>query len=82
MLIPWVDGITQAEVQKLGTQGVALPIEQLIKDNAPNIQKQLDSNKTLKEMSTAPTGTSTRCRSGRTASTAPTRTSCGSTPPG
>ncbi|MEV8372827.1 ABC transporter substrate-binding protein [Kribbella sp. NPDC056861] len=56
MLIPWVDGITQAEVQKLGTQGVALPIEQLIKDNAPNIQKQLDSNKTLKEMSTAPDG--------------------------
>ncbi len=54
MLIPWVDGITQAEVQKLGTQGVALPIEQLIKDNAPNIQKQLDANKTLKEMSTAP----------------------------
>ncbi|NEA35765.1 extracellular solute-binding protein [Streptomyces sp. SID13031] len=56
MLIPWVDGITQAEVQKLGTQGVALPIEQLIKDNAPNIQKQLDANKTLKEMSTAPDG--------------------------
>ncbi|WP_020388443.1 extracellular solute-binding protein [Kribbella catacumbae] len=56
MLIPWVDGITQAEVQKLGTQGVAVPIEQLIKDNAPNIQKQLDSNKTLKEMSTAPDG--------------------------
>ena len=56
LLIPWVDGITQAEVQKLGTQGVALPIEQLIKDNAPNIQKQLDANKTLKEMSTAPDG--------------------------
>jgi putative aldouronate transport system substrate-binding protein len=56
MLIPWVDGFTQAEVLKLGTQGVALPLENLIKDNAPNIQKALDSNKTLKEMSTAPDG--------------------------
>jgi putative aldouronate transport system substrate-binding protein len=56
MLIPWVDGFTQAEVLKLGTQGVALPLEDLIKDNAPNIQKALDSNKTFKEMSTAPDG--------------------------
>ncbi|TWD82850.1 carbohydrate ABC transporter substrate-binding protein (CUT1 family) [Kribbella amoyensis] len=56
LLIPWVDGFTQAEVLKLGTQGVALPLEQLIKDNAPNIQKALDENKTLKEMSTAPDG--------------------------
>lgn len=56
LLIPWVDGFTQAEVLKLGTQGVALPIENLIKENAPNIQKALDSNKTLKEMATAPDG--------------------------
>jgi putative aldouronate transport system substrate-binding protein len=55
-LIPWIDGFTQAEVLKLGTQGVAVPLEQLIKDNAPNIQKALDSNKTYKEMSTAPDG--------------------------
>ena len=55
-LIPWVDAFTQAEVLKLGSQGVALPLEQLIKDNAPNIQKALDSNKTYKEMSTAPDG--------------------------
>jgi ABC-type glycerol-3-phosphate transport system substrate-binding protein len=55
-LIPWVDAFTQAEVLKLGSQGIALPLEQLIKDNAPNIQKALDSNKTYKEMSTAPDG--------------------------
>ncbi|TCC65503.1 ABC transporter substrate-binding protein [Kribbella pittospori] len=55
-LIPWVDAFTQAEVLKLGQQGVAVPLEQLIKDNAPNIQKALDSNKTYKEMSTAPDG--------------------------
>jgi len=55
-LIPWVDAFTQTEVLKYGKQGVALPLEQLIKDNAPNIQKALDSNQTLKEMSTAPDG--------------------------
>jgi putative aldouronate transport system substrate-binding protein len=55
-LIPWVDGFTKAEVMKLGSQGVAVPLESLIKDNAPNIQKALDSNKTLKEMSVAPDG--------------------------
>jgi putative aldouronate transport system substrate-binding protein len=56
LLIPWVDGFTQAEVLKLGQQGVAQPLEDLIKENAPNIQKALDSNKTFKEMSTAPDG--------------------------
>jgi ABC-type glycerol-3-phosphate transport system substrate-binding protein len=56
MLIPWVDGFSQADVLKLGKQGIAVPLEGLIKDNAPNIQKALDTNKTLKEMSTAPDG--------------------------
>jgi Bacterial extracellular solute-binding protein len=55
-LIPWVDGFTKAEVQKLGKQGVAVPLEDLIKQYAPNIQKALDSNKTLKAMSVAPDG--------------------------
>ncbi len=55
-LIPWVDGFSKAEVLKLGQQGVALPIEQLIKDNAPNIQKFLDENKDYREESTAPDG--------------------------
>jgi putative aldouronate transport system substrate-binding protein len=55
-LIPWVDGFTQAEVLKLGKQGVAVPLENLIKENAPNIQKALNSNKTYKEMATAPDG--------------------------
>ena len=55
-LIPWVDAFTKAEVQKLGQQGVAVPLESLIKQYAPNIQKALDSNKTLKAMSVAPDG--------------------------
>jgi ABC-type glycerol-3-phosphate transport system substrate-binding protein len=55
-LIPWVDGFSKAEVMKLGQQGVAVPLEQLIKDNAPNIQKFLDENKSYKEESTTPDG--------------------------
>ncbi|BCY09894.1 extracellular solute-binding protein [Actinoplanes sp. L3-i22] len=56
LLIPWVDGFTKAEVQKLGKQGVAVPLDDLIKENAPNIQKALDGNPTLKAMSVAPDG--------------------------
>ncbi|MDX6284393.1 MAG: putative aldouronate transport system substrate-binding protein [Kribbellaceae bacterium] len=55
-LIPWVDGFSKAEVLKLGQQGVAVPLEQLIKDNAPNIQKFLDDNKDYKAESTTPDG--------------------------
>ncbi|RAK26186.1 putative aldouronate transport system substrate-binding protein [Actinoplanes lutulentus] len=56
MLIPWVDAFTKTEVQKLGQQGVAVPLEDLIKENAPNLQKALDGNPVLKAMSTAPDG--------------------------
>ncbi|MCO8273707.1 extracellular solute-binding protein [Actinoplanes sp. TRM 88003] len=55
-LIPWVDAFTKAEVQRLGRQGVAVPLEDLIKEHAPNIQKALDTNATLKGMSVAPDG--------------------------
>ncbi|WP_240669970.1 extracellular solute-binding protein [Actinoplanes solisilvae] len=56
LLIPWVDAFSKTEVQKLGQQGVAVPLEDLIKENAPNLQKTLDSNPVLKAMSTAPDG--------------------------
>ncbi|MFF5289586.1 extracellular solute-binding protein [Paractinoplanes globisporus] len=56
LLIPWVDAFTKTDVQKLGQQGVAVPLEDLIKQYAPNIQKTLDSNSVLKAMSTAPDG--------------------------
>ena len=56
LLIPWVDAFTKAEVQRLGRQGVAVPLEDLIKEHAPNIQKALDTNATLKGMSVAPDG--------------------------
>ncbi|GIM97506.1 extracellular solute-binding protein [Paractinoplanes toevensis] len=56
LLIPWVDAFTKTDVQKLGQQGVAVPLEDLIKEYAPNLQKALDSNAMLKAMSTAPDG--------------------------
>ncbi|GAA2511191.1 extracellular solute-binding protein [Winogradskya humida] len=56
LLIPYVDAFTKTEVQKLGQQGVAVPLEDLIKENAPNLQKALDANPVLKAMSTAPDG--------------------------
>lgn len=56
LLIPWVDAFTKTDVQKLGQQGVAVPLEDLIKQYAPNIQKALDSNAALKAESTTPDG--------------------------
>ena len=56
LLIPWIDAFTKTEVQKLGGQGLAVPLEDLIKQNAPNIQKALDANPVLKAMATAPDG--------------------------
>jgi len=56
LLIPYVDAFTKTDVQKLGQQGVAVPLEDLIKQYAPDIQKTLDSNSVLKAMSTAPDG--------------------------
>jgi putative aldouronate transport system substrate-binding protein len=56
LLIPWVDQFTQAELMKLGQQGVALPLNDLIDQHAPNIKKALDSNPDYKAMATAPDG--------------------------
>lgn len=56
LLIPWVDQFKPAELLKLGQQGVALPLNDLIKQYAPNIQKALDANPDFKAMATAPDG--------------------------
>ncbi|XVU22864.1 extracellular solute-binding protein [Actinoplanes sp. CA-054009] len=56
MLVPYIDAFTKTEVQKLGQQGVAVPLEDLIKEHAPNIQKALDANPVLKNMATTPDG--------------------------
>ena len=56
LLIPWIDAFTKTEVQKLGGQGLAVPLEDLIKQSAPNVQQALDANPVLKAMATAPDG--------------------------
>ncbi len=56
MLIPWVDQFTQADLLKLSTQGVVLPLNDLIDKYGPNIKKALEANPEFKKMSTAPDG--------------------------
>ncbi|MBP2351855.1 putative aldouronate transport system substrate-binding protein [Kribbella aluminosa] len=56
LLIPWVDQFSQADLLKLGTQGVVLPLNQLIDQYAPNIKKALDATPEWKAMATAPDG--------------------------
>ncbi len=56
LLIPWVDQFKSAELLKLGQQGVALPLNDLIAEHAPNIQNALDTLPDFKAMSVAPDG--------------------------
>lgn len=56
LLIPWVDQFNQVDVEKLAQQGVAVPLNDLIKQYAPDIQKVLDSNADYKAMATSPDG--------------------------
>jgi putative aldouronate transport system substrate-binding protein len=56
LLIPWVDQFTQADLLKYSKQGVIIPLNDLIKQYGPNIQKALDSNPDYKAMATAPDG--------------------------
>jgi putative aldouronate transport system substrate-binding protein len=56
LLIPWVDQFNQVDVEKLAQQGVAVPLNDLIKQYAPDIQKVLDSNPDYKAMATSPDG--------------------------
>ncbi|MDB5079968.1 MAG: extracellular solute-binding protein family 1 [Chloroflexi bacterium] len=56
LLIPWVDQFTQADLLKFSKQGIVLPLNDLIKQYAPNIQATLDKNSNYKAMATAPDG--------------------------
>ncbi len=44
------------EAQQLGADGILIPLEDLIKEYAPNIQKILDTNPTYKAQVTSPDG--------------------------
>ncbi|MEQ4208866.1 extracellular solute-binding protein [Actinopolymorpha sp. B9G3] len=56
LLVPWVDQFTAPEVMKFGQQGVAIPLNDLIEEHAPNIKKALEENPDFQAMATAPDG--------------------------
>ena len=43
MLIPWIDQFSQLDLLKYGQQGVVIPLNDLIKEYAPNVQAALDN---------------------------------------
>ncbi|GAA0304154.1 putative aldouronate transport system substrate-binding protein [Gracilibacillus halotolerans] len=56
LLIPWVDQFSQAELINYGKQGALIPLNDLIKEHAPNIQEVLDNHEYYAAMATAPDG--------------------------
>ena len=56
MLVPWLDHFSTNDLMKYGKQGVLIPLNDLIKKYAPNIQKALDTNKQFKAMTVSPGG--------------------------
>jgi putative aldouronate transport system substrate-binding protein len=55
-LLNWTDVISPAEQMKLGQQGVLIPLNELIDQYAPNIQKLINDFPGYKEAVTAPDG--------------------------
>lgn len=56
LLIPWVDQFSQTDLLRYANQGVAIPLNDLILEHAPNIQRLLDEHPYYKAMATAPDG--------------------------
>lgn len=56
MLVTWLDNISKVEAQKYGQEGVFLPLNDLIKEHAPNIQKAMEEIPYLEKGMTAPDG--------------------------
>ncbi len=56
MLIPWVDQFSQVELLRLGRQGIAVPLNDLIEQHAPNIVKAFEETPELRRLATAPDG--------------------------
>ncbi|MEP6606408.1 MAG: hypothetical protein ABJA60_09885, partial [Nitrosospira sp.] len=57
MLVPWVDQFSQVDLLKYGSQGVILPLNDLIDQYAPNIKAALEKFPDFKAFATAPDGT-------------------------
>ncbi|WP_159618449.1 extracellular solute-binding protein [Ruania rhizosphaerae] len=56
LLIPWVDQFTQAELVKFGDQGLIRPLNDLLDENAPNLQAAWADTPEWEALSTAPDG--------------------------
>ncbi|GAB2598521.1 ABC transporter substrate-binding protein [Pseudactinotalea suaedae] len=56
LLIPWVNQFSQAELIKLGDQGVIRPLNDLLEENAPNLQAAWETTPEWEALSTAPDG--------------------------
>ena len=56
MLISYIDQFSQAELLRLGDQGVIQPLNDLIEEHAPNIQKAMESTPEFATLATAPDG--------------------------
>lgn len=56
LLVAWLDQFSQGELIKYGRDGAILPLNDLIKEHAPNIQSVLDSHEYFSAMATAPDG--------------------------
>lgn len=54
--VTWLDGISKIDAQKYGKEGIFLPLNDLIKEYAPNIQKAMQEIPYLESGSTAPDG--------------------------
>lgn len=55
-LVTWIDNISKVDAQKYGKEGIFLPLNDLIKEHAPNIQKALEESPYLEAGITAPDG--------------------------
>ncbi|MBS4206037.1 extracellular solute-binding protein [Lederbergia citrea] len=53
LLVTWIDNISKVEAQKYGKEGVFLPLNDLIKEHAPNIQKGMEEVPYLEKGMTA-----------------------------
>lgn len=56
LLIPWVDQFSQAELIRYGQQGVILPLNDLLAQHAPNIQRVFEEYPWFRAHVTAPDG--------------------------
>ncbi|WP_045517147.1 extracellular solute-binding protein [Neobacillus niacini] len=56
LLVSWLDNISKVDAQKYGKEGVFIPLNDLIKDHAPNLQNLMKEIPYLEKGITAPDG--------------------------